>query len=103
MLKIKAIQKEFKSQDMQLLLAENYDKKGEPQKALAEYEQLVPKYFGQEVRCRYALLLVKLGEKEKAKQLFTEIINHVRLSPKFYQRAQSPWVKIAKDNLKDFV
>lgn len=99
--KIKQMQgNEFKSPEAQLILARNYEAKGDKQKALAEYEQLVPKFSGQEVRCRYALLLNQSGEQAKAKKLFEELLRHVHLSPKFYQKAQAAWVKIAREQVK---
>ncbi|HEY1638758.1 MAG TPA: hypothetical protein VGF62_09555 [Rhizomicrobium sp.] len=67
--------------------------------ALAQYERVVPKYPGEEARCRYALLLEKLGQHERAQRVFREIVESVRGAPSYYRNRQREWVKIARQNL----
>src|SRR3954470_10466643 len=67
--------------------------------ALAQYERVVPKYPGEEARCRYALLLEKLGQHERAQRVFREIVESVRGAPSYYRSRQREWLKIARQNL----
>jgi hypothetical protein len=67
--------------------------------ALAQYERVVPKYPGEEARCRYALLLAKLGQHERAQRVFREIVESVRGAPSYYRSRQREWLKIARQNL----
>jgi hypothetical protein len=65
-----------------------------------QYENVVPRYPGEEARCRFALLLLQLGQEQRAKQLFREILDSVKGAPSYYRRRQSEWVRIARQNLK---
>ena len=67
--------------------------------ALLQYETVLPKYPGEEARCRYALLLEKLGQHERAQRVFKEIVESVRGSPSYYRSRQREWYRIAKSNL----
>jgi hypothetical protein len=67
--------------------------------ALAQYERVLPKYPGEEARCRYALFLQKLGQKERAQRVFREIVESVRGAPSYYRSRQREWYRIAKSNL----
>ena len=57
-------------------------------------------YPGEEGRVRYGLLLQQQGQTQKAQEVFKESINRTRLAPKFYQKAQKGWIKLAKAQLK---
>jgi hypothetical protein len=72
---------------------------GKNDEALAQYERVVPKYPGEEARCRYALLLQKIGQTERAQRAFQEIVDSVRGAPSYYRSRQREWVKIARQNL----
>jgi len=72
---------------------------GKNDEALAQYERVVPKYPGEEARCRYALLLQKVGQTERAQRVFREIVDSVRGAPSYYSSRQREWVKIARHNL----
>lgn len=67
---------------------------------LAFCEVLVQVYFsGPEATCRYAVLLKKIGREEEAKTIFSNIVRHARLSPKFYQKEQKKWIKMARQEI----
>lgn len=51
---------------------------------------------GEEARYRYGAMLKSLGQVERANVLFREIIKNAERSPRFYQDAQSEWIKAAK-------
>ncbi len=89
--------KEIKSSpEFDLLLARSLEESGEIKEALSAYADVVPHFPGEEARCRYALLLKKLGRTEEADNIFSQIIKEVRLSPKFHRKTQKKWVAIAK-------
>ncbi|HET7334237.1 MAG TPA: hypothetical protein VFI93_03900 [Rhizomicrobium sp.] len=76
-----------------LVLQEKFDE------AVAQYEKVLPRYPGLEARCRFALLLKKLGQRERAQKIFKEITEAVRGAPSYYKRRQREWVSIARKNL----
>jgi len=67
--------------------------------ARAQYEALLRVYPGEEARCRYAVLLDKLGERDRAKELFREIVASVKGAPSYYRSRQREWTNIARRNL----
>lgn len=72
---------------------------GRTDEAVAQYEKVVPRYPGEEARCRYAILLEQLGRRERAQALFREIIASVKGAPSYYRSRQREWYKIAKEQL----
>jgi hypothetical protein len=72
---------------------------GEFDKALEEYAVLANYYSGYEAKCRYALLLKKQGEVEKARQLFQEIIDRTEQLPRHLRKPHRDWIDIARSHL----
>jgi hypothetical protein len=72
---------------------------GKNEQAAAEYEKLARVYPGEEARCRYAVLLNEMGQREKAQSLFRAIVEAVKSSPSYVRRRQREWLKIAQQNL----
>ena len=72
---------------------------GKTAEALVQYEKVLPRYPGEEARCRYALLLLKLGQGERARRVFREIVDSVKGAPGYYKRRQREWVSIARRHL----
>jgi len=73
---------------------------GRNDEAVRQYEIVVPRYPGEEARCRFALLLRQLGQDQRAQQYFREILDSVKGAPGYYRRRQIEWVRIARQNLK---
>jgi hypothetical protein len=73
---------------------------GKNEAAMRQYEYVVPRYPGEEARCRFALLLLQLGQEQRARQLFREILDSVKGAPGYYRRRQAEWIRVAKQNLK---
>jgi len=67
--------------------------------AMRQFESVVPRYPGEEARCRFALFLLEMGETERAHALLREIIETVKNAPSFYRTRQREWARIAKDRL----
>lgn len=85
--------------DLRLDYARALAMQGKKQEARAEYESLLPVYPGEEVRCRYGLLLLETGERQRAERLFREIVDAMHGAPRFYRKRQREWLNIAKKQL----
>ena len=73
---------------------------GKNEAAVRQYEHVVPRYPGEEARCRFALLLEELGERQRAQQLFREVLDAAKGAPGYYRRRQAEWLRIARQHLK---
>ena len=82
--------------EAQLLHAMALEALGRDDEAAADYAALVTHAPGEEVRCRYALLLQRKGDRSTAKTLFAEILARSRRAPRHYRRQQSEWIDIAR-------
>jgi len=100
LLRLKEIQGEKTPNEFKLLLARTYEGSGELENALNEYNNLLRFHSGEEARYRYALLLKKSGNTQKANELFKAIIVETRIQPKFYRRSQKKWVHLAKKEIQ---
>jgi hypothetical protein len=89
----------FKSSEGHLLFARTLEALKEYEQALDEYQVLSSYYPGEEAKCRYGLLLRNLGQTEKARELFKQIVTSTQLAPKFYQGKQKEWIEIASQHL----
>jgi len=86
--------------NLRLMRARTHEALGKEEAALKEYQSIINICTGEEARCRYALLLKKLGQRERARELFEEIIKNAKLYPRQYSKFQSEWVNIAKEQIK---
>lgn len=86
----------FQPVEAQLLRAMALEGLGRDEEAAADYAQLVTHAPGEEVRCRYALLLQRHGDRDGAKALFDEILARSRRSPRHYRRHEQEWIDIAR-------
>ncbi len=73
---------------------------GKNDQAVRQYENVVPRYPGEEARCRFALLLEQFGQEPRAQQLFREILDSVKGAPGDHRRRQAEWVRIARQHIK---
>ncbi len=87
------------SADAELDYARALALQGKNGEALHQFEEVLPRFPGEEARCRYALLLKKLGQEDRARNVFREIIQSVKNAPSYYKRRQREWVNIARQNL----
>ena len=86
--------------DENLLYARALEAQGKNDEALAAYRKVVPVFPGEEARCRYAMLLQKLGHQGEARELFLEIVKSLDGAPRHYRRAQKEWGDIARAGLR---
>jgi hypothetical protein len=88
------------TQDAHLDYARALALQGKNDEAIAEYEKLARTYPGEEARTRYAVLLEKMGQHDKAQELFRAIVAAVKSSPSYVRRNQREWLRIAQQNLR---
>jgi len=62
--------------EVRLLEARIYDGRGETDRALAAFRELIPVFVGLEARYRYGELLMRLQQQEAARQVFDELLKH---------------------------
>ncbi len=89
----------FKSHEGHLMFARVLEELGETEAALTEYSVLARSYPGEEARVRYGLLLHKNKQLEKAKEIFNECVLRAKQSPKYYQKKEKQWLKIAEQHI----
>jgi len=82
--------------EARLLHAMALEALGRDDEAAQDYAALVTHAPGEEVRCRYAMLLQRHGDRGAAKALFDEILSRSRRSPRHYRRRESEWIDIAR-------
>jgi len=90
---------DYHSPNGHLLFARSLEDQGKIDQALQEFTALVNYYPGQEGRCRYALLLQRIGRVADARGVFAEICHSVEYGPPHQRRAQHEWYEIAKHAL----
>lgn len=85
----------FRSPDGHLIYARSLEESGATDRALEEYAALANYYPGAEARVRQAMLLKKLGQLDRARELFEAVLTDARLAPKHFQRSQREWIALA--------
>jgi hypothetical protein len=78
-------------------ICEVYDQKAE---AIQQYEKIVAKFSGEEVRVRLALLLEEAGDAPKAKFILTDVVRRLKGAAAHYRHDQREWHQLAKVTLK---
>jgi hypothetical protein len=92
---------DFKSADGHLLYARALESEGRSEAALSEYATLAQYYAGAEARLRYGQLLRRSGRLAEARQVLEELLDHARLAPRHYRRAQRAWLDAAQRELAE--
>src|SRR5579864_6850580 len=86
----------YQPTEAQLMHARALEALGRDDEAAHEYAELVTHAPGEEVRCRYALLLQRRGNPDAAKALFTDILTRSRRAPSHYRRRERQWIEVAQ-------
>ena len=86
----------FKDGDVRLLLARALEGAGDVNAAEGAYVDAVNAFRGEEAKYRYGAMLKSIGQIERANVFFREVVKNAERSPRFYQDAQSEWIKAAK-------
>jgi len=90
---------DFRSPDGHLLYARALEAEGNTAAALSEYAALAQYYAGAEARLRYGQLLSRIGRAEEARRTLSELLEHARLAPGHYRKAQREWLSAAAREL----
>jgi hypothetical protein len=97
---LQAAEPSFVSADARLLYARALEAQERLDEARAEYGKLVRYFAGEEARCRYAMLLERVGDAVAARQMYSEILKSLDGAPRHYRRAQKEWGEMARARLK---
>jgi hypothetical protein len=92
---------DFKSPDGHLLYARALENEGRTDAALSEYATLAQYFAGAEARLRYGQLLKRAGRAEEARRVLGELLDHARVAPRHYRKAQRDWLDAAERELAD--
>lgn len=85
----------FRPHETRLLQARVAEGRGETDAALAAYRELLPIFVGQEARFRYGSLLLRLGRREAAMEIFNEVVTHARRHSSTIEE-EARWASAAK-------
>lgn len=99
LLKVENDKPNHRRKQISFYLAQVYEEQDKFEEAFEIYESLLDIYPGEELRCRYALLLKKNGDIESARKQFSNILSDAKISPRYYRKAQKKWINIARENL----
>jgi hypothetical protein len=92
---------DYNSADGHLLYARALDEAGHDRLAAAEYAVLAEYFPGEEARARYAMLLGRMGDSVKSREMYQRVVDFVSTAPKHYYRAQREWYDMARQRLRD--
>lgn len=92
---------DFKSPDGHLLYARALEAEGRTDAALSEYATLAQYYAGAEARLRYGQLLRRAGRPAEARSVLQELLDHARIAPRHYRKAQRDWLGAAERELAE--
>jgi hypothetical protein len=90
----------YKTGEVTLLLARALEGLGETNAAEAAYADAIKVFSGEEARFRYGAMLRSMGQMERAKGQFAELIKNTERSPEFYRESQADWIKAARKELE---
>lgn len=97
--RLRAENPDFQSADGHLLYARALERLGDMAAARSEYEALIGYYPGPEATCRYALMLQKIGEAQRAQSMFADIKRRLDRSPRHVRKMQEEWYAVASRNV----
>jgi hypothetical protein len=82
-----------------ILLARSLERLNDTDAAVKMYKVIAENSRDEEAQCRYGLLLKKLGDTEKAREIFGQMLKRAQRGPAQYRKANKQWFDIAKQNL----
>ncbi|MEW5931125.1 MAG: hypothetical protein AB1941_26975 [Gemmatimonadota bacterium] len=85
---------------LRLLNARMLEEASETDAALAEYQLLSRVAAGEEARCRYGLLLRRVGREAEARAAFEAIVRDARQGSRAFRRSEREWIATAERELK---
>ena len=91
---------DYQSADGHLLYARALEEGGRADEAIEEYKALAGYYPGAEARVRYGMLLDRLGRRDEARRVLTDLMTHMRRAPKYVRKVQAEWIGMAEKALR---
>jgi hypothetical protein len=85
----------FRPEEARLLRARALEGLGQNENALAEYEEVALVYVGLEAKCRYAMLLARMGCSGHADSVFADLLEHARRIRSNVE-SERPWIDVAQ-------
>ena len=90
----------FRTEETRLLAAKALEGAGRFDEALAEYRVLADTYLGEEGRWRCGALLVRMGRRTEAGDIFRRMLRNAERMPEQYREAQHEWLALAREQTK---
>lgn len=97
---LQAADPNFQSEEAHMIYARALEAQGKDEEALAEYRTLARYAGGEETRARLATLLEKMGLRDEAREIYTQIVKNVDNGQRHYKSAQREWGDLARAGLK---
>lgn len=92
---------DFRSIEGHLLYARSLEGEGNLEKAAEEYEALVNYDAGAEARYRQAVLIKRMGDEQRARELLRKLLDDAELTTRHARQLQREWLEAAKRALAD--
>lgn len=93
--RLAAVDARFRPEEARLLRARAFEGLGETEQALAEYEEVALVYVGLEAKCRYALLLARMGFSGHAERVFADLLEHAKRIRSNIE-SERAWIDVAQ-------
>jgi len=91
----------FKSDAGFLLYARALEAVGDLPRAEQEYRDVAGYYAGPEAKVRYAQLLRRLAQPDRARDLLEDVVQTAELAPRHVRRIQGEWLRLARRELAE--
>lgn len=89
----------FRSIEGHILYARSLEGEGDLAKAAEEYEALIGYDAGAEARYRQAMLLKRMGETERSRELLRRLVEDAELTSRHARQLQKEWLELARREL----
>lgn len=97
--RLKEANPKYESAEAHLIYARALEGVSRLDQAAGEYAALIEYFPGPEAKCRYALLLRRLGQLDKARLMFHEVARSVERGGRVVRASQREWYDLARQNL----
>jgi hypothetical protein len=89
----------FKSDAGFLLYARALEAVGDLARAEQEFRAVAGYFAGPEAKVRYAQLLLRVAQPDRARELLQDVVNTGELAPRHVRRIQGEWLRLARREL----
>ncbi|MEO0974873.1 MAG: tetratricopeptide repeat protein [Pseudomonadota bacterium] len=96
---LKTVAPDATSGEGHLMYARAKEGLGNLDAAIEEYEALQRYYSGPEPACRLGTLLMARGDEERARELFSDVLENAQIAGKHYRQTHREWISQAREAL----